>query len=293
MRAAEAEFVEADLNLLVENLPGYVEHDGSAPVGVRTDCVEEEWLLTRADRSDGAVAVGVGAAVRVGRVRRGGPATVGGWRDIGTPVDKYEVLLDQGAWEWMDRRYENEEDDDSAYYVVPPGAVACGHGSDGGALYAATEYRDDEMGGAIPSETGDRAETNWERKVLIDPVAANAVRSAPPPAPAVPVAPAPAKPVVTALSLEEEAVTIANAGGVAIDIGGWKLRDDSNRKPFTFPAGTTLAPGASIVIRSGPGAANVTAGQLAWTTASVWNDRGDTAALMDASGNIVSAQKGH
>lgn len=52
-----------------------------------------------------------------------------------------------------------------------------------------------------------------------------------------------------------------------------------------------LAPGKGL--QQGPGAANVTAGQLAWTTASVWNDRGDTAALMDASGNIVSTQKGH
>jgi hypothetical protein len=132
----------------------------------------------------------------------------------------------------------------------------------------------------------------WERTVLIDPVAAKAESSTPRPARPVP-APEPAKPVVAALDLKEEAVAIANAGGVAIDISGWKLRDDSTRKPFTFPPGTTLAPGASIVVRSGTGAANATAGQLVWTTASAWNDRGDTATLMDASGQIISVQKGH
>jgi Lamin Tail Domain len=233
-----------------------------------------------------------GEAVRVGCVRRGGPANVD-WRgDHGTPVDEYEVLLDQGTWEWMDTLYEIEGVDDSAYDVVPVGAVACGHDSDGATLYAAIEHRDDDMGGEIPSETGMWAETNWERTVLIDPVAAKAESSTPRPARPVP-APEPAKPVVAALDLKEEAVAIANAGGVAIDISGWKLRDDSTRKPFTFPAGTTLAPGASIVVRSGSGAANATAGQLVWTTASAWNDRGDTATLMDASGKIISAQKGH
>lgn len=228
-----------------------------------------------------------GDAVRVGRVRRGGPATVGGWRDA-TAVDEYEVLLDEGTWEWMDTRLENEDDEDSAYYAVPAGAVACGHGSDGSALYAAIEYRDDEMGGAIPSETGERAERNWERKVLVDPVAAQAAASAPPPAPA---APAPAKLEVVYVDLKAELVAIANTGGTPIDIGGWRLRDDSKAKPYVFPPGTIAKPGEYIRVRSGPGAAKPQAGELARKTTSVWNDRGDTAFLEDPSGALVSSRK--
>jgi hypothetical protein len=232
-----------------------------------------------------------GDAVRVGRVRRGGTATVGGWRTA-TPVDEYEVLLDQGVWEWMDTRLENADDEDSAYQAVPAGAVACGHGSDGTPLYAAIEIRDDEVGGAIPSETGERAERNWERTVLVDPVAAQAASSAPPPAPAVAPPPAPAKPVVAFLDLKAELVVIANAGGTAIDLSGWRLHDDSKGKPYVFPAGTVLAAGQRVRVRSGPAAAKPEPGELAWKTASVWNDRGDTAFLKDPSGTVVSSLKG-
>jgi lamin tail-like protein len=229
--------------------------------------------------------------VRVGRVRRGGPATVGGWRSA-TPVTEYEVLLDEGAWEWMDSRFENEDDEDSGYYAVAAGAVACGRRSDGSALYAAIEYRDDEMGGAIPSETGERAERNWERKVLVDPVAAQAAGSAPPLAPAAPAPPAPAKLEVALLDLKGELVVIANAGATTIDIGGWRLRDDSKGKPYVFPAGTVVAAGGHVGVRSGPNAAKPEPGELAWKTTSVWNDRGDTAFLEDPSGTVVSTKKG-
>jgi hypothetical protein len=232
-----------------------------------------------------------GDAIRVGRVRRGGPATVGGWRSA-TPVHEYEVLLDEGSWEWMDTRFENEDDEDSAYFAVPAGAVACGHHSDGAALYAAIEYRDDEMGGAIPSETGERAERNWDRKVLIDPVAAQAASSVPPPASAATAPPAPAKLEVAYLDLKAELVLIANTGGTAIDIGGWRLHDNSKGKPYVFPAGTVAAPGRYVRVRSGPAAAKPEPGELAWKTASVWNDRGDTAFLEDPSGAVVSSRKG-
>jgi hypothetical protein len=98
--------------------------------------------------------------------------------------------------------------------------------------------------------------------------------------------------VVSALDLKGESAEITNEGDAPLDLGGWKLHDDSKGKPYTFPAGTVLAAGASVRVRSGPGAAKPAAGELAWKTASVWSDRGDTAFLEDAAGTLVSSRKG-
>lgn len=94
------------------------------------------------------------------------------------------------------------------------------------------------------------------------------------------------------LDLKAELVLIANTGGTAIDIGGWRLRDNSKGKPYVFPIGTVAAPGKYVRVRSGPAAAKPEPGELAWKTASVWNDRGDTAFLEDPSGAVVSSRKG-
>jgi Lamin Tail Domain len=85
---------------------------------------------------------------------------------------------------------------------------------------------------------------------------------------------------------------IANDGDEELDLGGWRLHDDSSRKAYVFPTGTVLGVGASVRVRSGREAATPGRGELAWTTASVWNDRGDTAFLEDPGGMIVSSRKG-
>jgi hypothetical protein len=98
--------------------------------------------------------------------------------------------------------------------------------------------------------------------------------------------------IVRALDLRGEVVEIANTGDAPVDLGGWKLHDEGSTKGFTFPAGTVLAAGASVRVRSGPGAASTGPGELKWKTSSVWNDKGDTAYLKDPSGELVSSRKG-
>lgn len=82
--------------------------------------------------------------------------------------------------------------------------------------------------------------------------------------------------VVRALDLRGEVVEIANTGDAPIDIGGWKLHDEGSTKGFAFPAGTVLEAGASVRVRSGPGAAKTGPRELKWKTANVWNNKGDT-----------------
>ena len=53
----------------------------------------------------------------------------------------------------------------------------------------------------------------------------------------------------------DEWVTVRNTGSVAVDLSGWQLRDSGSQGWFTFPAGTSLAPGDYRVVRTGPGAA--------------------------------------
>jgi hypothetical protein len=85
---------------------------------------------------------------------------------------------------------------------------------------------------------------------------------------------------------------IANDGNEQLDLGGWRLHDDSSRKAYVFPPGTVLGAGESVGVRSGPGSATPGRGELAWTTAKVWNDRGDTAFLEDPAGMLVASRKG-
>ena len=57
---------------------------------------------------------------------------------------------------------------------------------------------------------------------------------------------------------------------------------------FLWPAGQ-LSAGITKTFRN---AAKPGPGELAWKTASVWNDRGDTAFLVDPAGAVVSSKKG-
>jgi hypothetical protein len=59
-----------------------------------------------------------------------------------------------------------------------------------------------------------------------------------------------------------------------------------------FPHGTKVVAGATVRVRSGPGAATLLPGELKWKTASVWNDKGDTAYLEDPAGTLISSKKG-
>ena len=244
------------------------------------EAMEPLWLI-RARLSDGSV--------QLGYVARGGPARVGTPRP-NVQVDDYEVLLDAGEWRHVD--YMETEDD--SYFDYASDGVPCGRLADGAPVYATVRDREGE--GYEPGGSGARGSTDFSRKVLAAP--AGRASEAPPPAAAEPQAEAPAATeperggptvIVRALDLRGEVVEIANTGDAPIDLGGWRLHDEGSTKGFVFPAGTVLAAGDAVRVRSGPGAAKAGPGELKWKTASVWNDKGDTAFLKDPSGELVAS----
>ncbi len=86
-----------------------------------------------------------------------------------------------------------------------------------------------------------------------------------------------------------EFVVLGNQGAAA-DLTGWILRDESSSHRFEFPAGTTIEEGGYLMIRSGCGTS--TPEELYWCEqGAVWNNTGDTAILIDASGAHVSRMR--
>lgn len=95
-----------------------------------------------------------------------------------------------------------------------------------------------------------------------------------------------------AQNLNDEWVEVQNTGAVAVDMTGWRVRDESSSHRFTFPAGFALEAGARVRIPSGCGPDS--ADELFWCTSgsAIWNNDGDTAFLVDPSGNIVDRLAG-
>ena len=242
---------------------------------------EAVWLI-RAKLPDGSV--------QLGYVARGGQAVVGTpWAR--TEVDDYEVLLDAGEWRQVDW---TEAEDDSYLDFAGAGGVACGQLADGSPLYGTVRDREGE--GYQPGGRPGRGPTDFGYTVLVAPAGAASGSTAAPPAetqaPAEPdPGPAEAIAVVSALDLKGEIVEISNAGGAPLDLSGWTLHDEGSTKGYKFPKGTVVAAGGSLRVRSGPGAKSPGPGELAWKTASVWNDKGDTAYLKDPTGALVASKK--
>jgi hypothetical protein len=93
---------------------------------------------------------------------------------------------------------------------------------------------------------------------------------------------------IASLDCRGEAVTIRNGATAPADLTGWSVHDEaSTPHTYRFPAGSTLAPGASVTIRSGGPAGP---GELAWTGSNVWNNDGDTATLVDAGRAVTSTR---
>jgi len=93
---------------------------------------------------------------------------------------------------------------------------------------------------------------------------------------------------ITTLDCRGEAVAVRNGGTTPADLTGWSIHDEAaTPHTYRFPAGYTLAPGASVTIRSGGPAGP---GELAWTNQNVWNNDGDTATLVNAGGGIVATR---
>ncbi|MEZ5225171.1 MAG: lamin tail domain-containing protein [Acidimicrobiales bacterium] len=89
------------------------------------------------------------------------------------------------------------------------------------------------------------------------------------------------------IELNGEWVRIVNVGPSPVALDGWQLRDDSTHR-FLFPP-IELGSGADVVVYSGCG--DDTETELHWcsTTSAIWNNDGDTAYLIDPSGNIATS----
>jgi lamin tail-like protein/uncharacterized protein DUF1524 len=92
---------------------------------------------------------------------------------------------------------------------------------------------------------------------------------------------------IAAVDCQGEAVVVGNGGTSPADLTGWSIHDEGAPHTYRFPAGYTLAPGASVTIRSGGPAGP---GELPWTNQNVWNNTGDTAYLVNAGGAVVSTK---
>lgn len=92
---------------------------------------------------------------------------------------------------------------------------------------------------------------------------------------------------VAGLDCQGEAVTVRNGGSVPADLTGWSIHDEGIKHTYRFPAGYTLAPGASVIIRSGGPAGP---GELGWTNSYVWNNDGDAAHLLNGGGFVVATR---
>ena len=82
-------------------------------------------------------------------------------------------------------------------------------------------------------------------------------------------------------------VEIANEGTGSMNLTGWTLMNMENQT-YSFPANFALKAGTIVRVHAGKG--NNTAADL-FNSTLLWNKEGDTATLMDATGEIVSEYK--
>jgi len=86
-------------------------------------------------------------------------------------------------------------------------------------------------------------------------------------------------------NLNGEWIAIRNEGETSVDLTGWGIKDESASHRYEFPVSFTLLPGETVTVRTGCGADFDT--DLYWCNqgSAVWNNDGDTAFLLDPSGN--------
>jgi micrococcal nuclease len=89
--------------------------------------------------------------------------------------------------------------------------------------------------------------------------------------------------------LNGEWVRIENPADVPAALAGWTIKDESASHRYHFPVGFTLLPGEAVTVHTGCGTDFGL--DLYWCNrgSAVWNNEGDTAFLLDPSGNIIDA----
>jgi len=95
---------------------------------------------------------------------------------------------------------------------------------------------------------------------------------------------------------DDEYIEIKNQGTAPQDMTGWKIQsykydpdgcDPYGEQVYSFPSGHMLEAGASVRVRSGPGAFSNPPSDLLWVTQHYWNDNGDKAILYNAADVVV------
>jgi micrococcal nuclease len=79
-----------------------------------------------------------------------------------------------------------------------------------------------------------------------------------------------------------ESIRVRNDGPATVDLEGWTIRDESSVHRYRFPANTTVDAGDTVTVYSVCGRH-----EHCFGPDTVWSNDGDTALLMDPSGNIV------
>ena len=88
-------------------------------------------------------------------------------------------------------------------------------------------------------------------------------------------------------NLNDEYIVLKNIGGTSINLEGGIMKDKENHT-YVFPS-FELLPGATVTIRTGSG--TDTATDLYWgSKRAIWNNKGDTAYLYDANGDLVDTK---
>lgn len=90
-------------------------------------------------------------------------------------------------------------------------------------------------------------------------------------------------------NLNGEWIKVANPGPSPVIMSGWMVYDDSGQV-YKFPE-FALGSGATVTIYTGDGRDSATNLYMG-SGSPIWNNNGDTAILMDASGNVVSQRSG-
>jgi hypothetical protein len=105
--------------------------------------------------------------------------------------------------------------------------------------------------------------------------------------------PAPSGGSSIALSVDRRAeeATITNAGDAPVDLRNWILVSTRGNQRFQFTGSLVLAPGASVVVTSGPSARQAPPQFVRWTTTNIWNNDEDPAELYDADGHLVAEHR--
>lgn len=84
---------------------------------------------------------------------------------------------------------------------------------------------------------------------------------------------------------EADILRLVNDGGETVDLTDWFVRSEKGGEVYVFPAGTTLAPGASLTLGT---LSTDDAADLTWNDKNVWhNKKDDAATLCDAYGRVM------